>query len=119
MAEITFDDFLKVEMKIGKVLSAERIPKSDKLIKMQVSFGEFERQIIAGVGLSYEPNEPNDLIDRKLLFVTNLAPRKLMGHESHGMLLVASLEISSIERYLSLLVVDKDVTDKFVGAKVG
>lgn len=83
---ISFDEFKKVELAVGEVLSAERVPDSDKLLKLAVSLGEEKRQIIAGIGKSYEPN---DLVGKKLVFVVNLEPRSLMGLESQGMILAA------------------------------
>jgi methionyl-tRNA synthetase len=100
-ATIAFDDFAKVELKLGEVKSAERVPKSDKLLKLQVDLGEPSgpRQIIAGIGLSYQPEQ---LVGKKLVIVANLAPRKLMGHESHGMVLACgptdALSITTIEK---------------------
>lgn len=83
---ITIDEFAKVELKIGRILSAERVPKSDKLVKMKVDIGE-ERQIVAGIGKAYNPDE---LIGKSIVVVANLKPAKLMGVESHGMLLAAT-----------------------------
>jgi methionyl-tRNA synthetase len=83
---ISIAEFVKVELKIGKVLSAERVKKSDKLIKLQVNTGE-ERQIVAGIGKTYAPEE---LIGKKIVVVTNLHPAKLMGVESSGMILAAT-----------------------------
>jgi len=83
---IAIGDFVKVELKIGKILSAERVKKSDKLIKLQVNTGE-ERQIVAGIGKAYSPE---DLIGKKIVVVTNLQPARLMGVESHGMILAAT-----------------------------
>jgi methionyl-tRNA synthetase len=83
---ITIQDFIKVQLKIGKVMAAERVKKSDKLIKLQVDTGEM-RQIVAGIGKAYSPE---DLVGRKIVVVTNLQPAKLMGVESNGMLLAAT-----------------------------
>jgi len=83
---ISIGDFAKVEIKIGKVLSAERVKKSDKLVKLQVNTGE-ERQIVAGIGKAYSPEE---LVGRKIVVVTNLQSAKLMGVESQGMILAAT-----------------------------
>ena len=83
---IAIGDFAKVELKIGKVLSAERVKKSDKLIRLRVNTGE-DRQIVAGIGKAYTPEE---LVGRKIVVVTNLQPAKLMGVESNGMLLAAT-----------------------------
>lgn len=86
---IEYDDFMKVELKSAKVLHAEKIPKSEKLLKLQVQIGEEKRQIIAGVAKSYAPEE---LIGKTIVVVANLKPAKLMGNESNGMLLAAQTE---------------------------
>ncbi|HVF68708.1 MAG TPA: methionine--tRNA ligase subunit beta, partial [Pyrinomonadaceae bacterium] len=89
VAFITIDDFVKVELKVGQVLTAERIPKSDKLLRFTVDVGEPEpRQILAGIAEHYEPDS---LVGRKLVIVSNLKPRKLRGFESQGMVLAASV----------------------------
>lgn len=81
---LDYADFQKVDLRFGTVQSAERVPKSDKLVKMLVSFGTETRQILAGVGKTFTPEQ---LIGEQFLFVVNLAPRKMMGLESHGMML--------------------------------
>ncbi|HEX4845240.1 MAG TPA: methionine--tRNA ligase [Geothrix sp.] len=81
------DTFFKVDLRVGRILEAERVPKSDKLIKMKVDIGLEQRTIVGGIGKAYEPA---DLLNRLVVVVANLAPRKLMGIESHGMLLAAS-----------------------------
>ena len=83
---IEYSDFQKVELKVAKILEAEKIEDSEKLIKLKVSLGEEERQIIAGIGKVYEPE---NLINKEIIVVANLAPRQLMGTESQGMLLAA------------------------------
>ncbi|MGQ9898168.1 MAG: methionine--tRNA ligase [Acidobacteriota bacterium] len=86
---ITIDDFAKVELRVGQVLEAERVPKADKLLRLQVDVGEATpRQILAGIAQYYAPET---LIGRKIVVVTNLAPRKLRGFESNGMLLAAAV----------------------------
>jgi methionyl-tRNA synthetase len=84
---VDFDTFVKTDLRVGKVLEAERVPKSDKLIKMKVDLGFELRTIVGGIGKAYAPE---DLTGRQVVVVANLAPRKLMGIESHGMLLAAS-----------------------------
>jgi len=84
--QITIDEFMKVELKAAKVLSAERVPKSEKLLKLQVSLGHEQRQIVAGIGKKYEPDS---LIGKTIVIVANLKPAKLMGIESQGMVLAA------------------------------
>ncbi|MDO8677504.1 MAG: methionine--tRNA ligase [Acidobacteriota bacterium] len=85
---ITIDDFMKVHLKVAKVLAAEKVPKSQKLLKLKVDAGEAEpRTILAGIAESYEPEA---LIGKSVVIVANLAPRKMMGQESNGMVLAAS-----------------------------
>ena len=86
--EITIDDFLKVDLRVARVLHAERIPKADKLLRLEVDLGYEKRQILAGIAQFYEPEA---LIGRKVAIVANLAPRKLRGFESQGMIVAASL----------------------------
>ncbi len=86
---IDITDFTKVELRVGEVLTAERIPKADKLLLITVDIGEEKpRQILAGIAQYYEPEE---LVGRKIVVVANLKPRKLRGYESQGMLLAASV----------------------------
>src|ERR1700723_2767000 len=86
-AKITIDDFAKVELRVGVVKSADRIQGADKLLKLMVDIGDEVRQVLAGIALGYTPEE---LVGRKVVIVTNLAPRKMRGLESNGMLLAAS-----------------------------
>ncbi|OLC43674.1 MAG: methionine--tRNA ligase [Nitrospirae bacterium 13_1_40CM_4_62_6] len=83
---ITIEDFRKVQLKAAKVLSAERVPKSEKLLKLRVDLGGEQLQIVAGIGNKYEPES---LIGRRVVVVANLKPAKLMGVESQGMVLAA------------------------------
>ena len=85
-SQITIDEFMKIQLKTAKVLSAERVPKSEKLIKLQVSLGPEQRQIVAGIGKKYEPDV---LVGKTIVIVANLKPAKLMGIESQGMVLAA------------------------------
>jgi len=86
---ITIDDFVKVDLRVAQILVAERVPKADKLLRLEVDLGYEKRQILAGIAQFYEPEK---LIGRKIVIVANLAPRKMRGLESNGMLLAASLE---------------------------
>jgi methionyl-tRNA synthetase len=86
---ITIDDFAKVELRVAQIVVAERVPKADKLLRLEVDLGYEKRQILAGIAEYYEPEK---LIGRKIVIVANLAPRKMRGLESNGMLLAASLE---------------------------
>ena len=98
---ITIDDFKKVELKVAKVISAERVEGSEKLLKLEVDLGLEKRQIIAGIGRVYSPE---DLIAKEIVIVANLEPRSLMGLESQGMVLAANAESGPV-----LLVPDKEV----------
>lgn len=93
-AQITIDDFQKIHLKTAKVLTAERVPKSEKLIKLQVDLGTEQRQIVAGIGKTYDPET---LIGKTIVIVANLKPAKLMGVESQGMVLAAGdAEVKSL-----------------------
>jgi methionyl-tRNA synthetase len=85
--KIAIDDFMRVELRVAKVLAAERVPKSSKLLKLQVDTGVDQRTIVAGIAESYEPEA---LVGRSIAIVFNLKPAKLMGIESNGMVLAAS-----------------------------
>ncbi|MDH4329019.1 MAG: methionine--tRNA ligase subunit beta, partial [Nitrospira sp.] len=85
-SQITIDEFMKIQLKTATVLAAERVPKSEKLLKLQVSLGTEQRQIVAGIGKKYEPES---LIGKTIIIVANLKPAKLMGIESQGMVLAA------------------------------
>jgi methionyl-tRNA synthetase len=86
---ITIDDFMKVELRVAKVLAAERVPKSNKLLKLQVDVGSEQRTLVAGIAEAYEPEA---MVGRTVVVVFNLKPAKLMGIESNGMVLAASPE---------------------------
>jgi methionine--tRNA ligase beta chain len=105
---ISFDDFKKVELKVGTVKEAERVEGSEKLLKLQVDLGAETRQILAGVGKVYAPEQ---MVGRQIIVVTNLEPRQMMGLESQGMLLAASSDSGPI-----LLTSEKEAP---AGATVG
>jgi methionyl-tRNA synthetase len=86
---ISIDDFARVDLRVAQILVAQRVPKADKLLRLEVDLGYEKRQILAGIAQHYEPEK---LIGRKIVIVANLAPRKMRGLESNGMLLAASLE---------------------------
>ncbi|HTV08336.1 MAG TPA: methionine--tRNA ligase [Candidatus Aquilonibacter sp.] len=86
-APINIDDFAKIELRVAQIVVAERIPKADKLLRLEVDLGYEKRQILSGIAEWYTPEE---LIGRRIIVITNLAPRKMRGLESHGMLLAAS-----------------------------
>jgi methionyl-tRNA synthetase len=86
---ISIDEFMKVQLRVAKVLAAERVPKSKKLLKLSVDVGTEQRTLVAGIAEAYEPEA---LIGKSVVIVANLQPAKLMGIESNGMVLAASPE---------------------------
>jgi methionyl-tRNA synthetase len=92
--KISIDDFKKVELRLALVVSAERVPQSDKLLKIQVEIGSERRQIVAGIAQHYKPE---DLVGKRIAVVVNLQPAKLMGQESNGMLLAATDSTGKLE----------------------
>ncbi len=98
---INFDDFMKMDMRMGKILSAEKVEKADKLLKLQVHTGIDERTIVSGIAEHYSPEE---IIGKTVLVLLNLAPRKIRGIESHGMILMAEDESGA----LSFLAAEKE-----------
>ncbi len=101
---IKFDDFAKVDMRIGTVLLAEEIEGSEKLIKMEVDFGDLgKRQILAGIKSWYKPEE---LVGKQLPFVVNIEPRKMMGLESQGMILAADSDDKAVILLLEQTVIN-------------
>lgn len=101
---ISIDEFAKIEVKVGTVRAAEDVPDTDKLLKLLVDFGEEAgpRQIVSGIRAYV--NTPEDLVGRQLAFVTNLAPRKIKGLESDGMLFAVGQDDS-----FAFLTPDRDV----------
>lgn len=99
---VPFDDFAKMDLRIGTILEAERVPKSDKLLKFLVDDGFEKRTILSGIAKHFTPEE---MIGRQVTFIANLAPRKIMGQESNGMILMAEDRDGS----LSLLQPHKEV----------
>ncbi|HIQ48697.1 MAG TPA: methionine--tRNA ligase subunit beta [Aquifex aeolicus] len=106
-AVIGIEDFLKVDLRIAKVISAEKVEGSEKLLKITVSLGNGKRTIVAGIAKYYNPEE---LVGKKIVIVANLKPRKIFGIESQGMLLAAS-----DGEKLSVIVPDRDIPE---GAKL-
>lgn len=104
---ISIEDFSKIEIRIGKIKEADRVPKSDKLIKLTIFDGEKDRTIVAGIGKFYNPE---NLIGKEITFIANLKPTKLMGITSEGMILAASNDEN-----LSLIIPEKPVN---AGARV-
>lgn len=104
MGLISFDDFLKVEMSVGKVVNAEVVENADRLLRLEVDFGGEVRQVVSGIR---EYFSPEDLVDKKFSFVTNLEPRTIKGLESNGMIMAAKDE----DNNFSLLSVDESVKE--------
>ncbi|ADC89620.1 methionyl-tRNA synthetase, beta subunit [Thermocrinis albus DSM 14484] len=103
MELIGIEDFLKLDLRLAKILEAERVKGSEKLLRLRVSLGEEERTLVAGIAKYYAPE---DLIGKKVLILANLKPRRIMGIESQGMVLAVSDGES-----LSLLVPDREVRE--------
>ncbi len=100
---ISIDDFKKLEIKIGEIMSAEKVPETDKLLKLTVNFGEENtRQIVSGISMYFE--DPQTLVGKKCAFATNLEPRNIKGLESQGMILAVSGE-----NFFSLLSTNNEV----------
>jgi len=101
---IEFDDFTKVDIRVGTVIEAENVPKSDKLLKLKVDTGLDQRTILSGISNYYSPD---DILNKKVMVLINLKPRKMMGFESQGMLLLAD----DSDGNLSLMQPDSDISD--------
>jgi methionyl-tRNA synthetase len=102
-SEIVFDDFSKLDIRIGKVIAAEKMEKSDKLLKLTIDAGVDKRTILSGIAKHYSAEE---MVGKQVAFIANLAPRKMMGIESQGMILSAE----DVDGKLRLLQPEKDVT---------
>ena len=105
-----FDDFEKIQLVVAKVLKCEKVPKADKLLKSTLKVGNTERIVVSGIAKFYTPEE---MVGKKVVLLANLAPRKIRGVESHGMLLCAA---NADDSKLSLLTVDSDMED---GCEIG
>jgi len=88
-APITLGRFLEVELRVARVLVAERVPKADRLLRLEIDLGSERRQIVAGVALAYAPET---LVGKRIIVVANLEPARIRGLESQGMLLAADLD---------------------------
>ena len=84
--EIVFDDFAKIDLKVGTIVAAEKVEKADKLLKLSVDLGFETRTIVSGIALHFTPEE---IVGKQVVVVANLAPRKMRGIESNGMILMA------------------------------
>jgi methionyl-tRNA synthetase len=89
ISQISIEDFAKIQMRVGQVLEAEKIENSRKLVKLKVDIGTEVRQVVAGIAEAYEPES---LINKKVVIVANLKPARLMGVESNGMIVAASID---------------------------
>ncbi len=118
MEEIKYADFAKVEFKVGEIKEAIIVPDSEKLLRLQVDFGEEKlRTVFSGIRKYYDPNY---LVGKKTVFVTNVSPRRIMNEMSEAMIFAASKEIKNeeneiIDEDVSVLFLDKDVPN---GSKV-
>lgn len=101
MENISIDKFKEIDLRVAKVISAEKIPETDKLLRLELDLGEEKRQIVSGIAEYYEPES---LIGREIIVIFNLEPKKLKGLTSNGMLLAASGE-----NFISLIAPDKEV----------
>jgi methionyl-tRNA synthetase len=101
---ITIDDFAKVDLRVAIVLAVERVPKTDKLLKLELDLGFEKRTIVSGIAQFYEPEA---LVGRRIVIVANLKPAKLRGVESRGMLLAAGGRGEGEE--LGLITLDKEI----------
>jgi methionine--tRNA ligase beta chain len=88
-AMISFDDFKKLDIRIGKIIAAERVQDTEKLLKIEIEVGTEKRQLVAGIAQSYEPDT---LIGKEIPVLLNLEPRTIRGVESHGMILAAVMD---------------------------
>lgn len=93
MDKITFDDFSKIELKIGRITSAEKVSKSDKLLRLEVDFGQDKRQVVSGIAKDYSLE---NLVGSEFTFITNLEPRSIMGLESQAMILAADVDGAAV-----------------------
>lgn len=93
MDTITFEDFKRIEIRVGKILSCEKVENADKLLKLQVDFGKFQRQIVSGIAESFTPEE---LVGKKLPFIINLEYKKFKGEESQGMLMAIDADDKTV-----------------------
>jgi len=95
-AELTIDDFAKVDLRSAKVLAAEVVPKTDKLLKLELDLGNERRTVISGIALAYKPE---DLVGRTVLYLANLKPAKIRGVVSQGMILAAGSDPLSLAAF--------------------
>lgn len=115
MEQITYADFAKVEFRVGEIIEAKNVEKSEKLIRLIVDFGEElgQKVVYSGIRQWYSADQ---LLNKKTIFIVNMIPKKIMGEESEAMIFAASAEASANqEEQLSILILEKDLP---VGTKV-
>jgi len=109
MEQITYADFAKVEFRVGEIIEAKNVEKSEKLIRLIVDFGEElgQKVVYSGIRQWYSPDQ---LLNTKTIFIVNMIPKKIMGEESEAMIFAASAEASANkEEQLSILILEKDL----------
>lgn len=109
MEQITYDDFAKVEFRVGEIIDAKNVEKSEKLIRLIVYFGEElgQKVVYSGIRQWYSPDQ---LLNKKTIFIVNMIPKKIMGEDSEAMIFTASAEASANqEEQLSILILEKDL----------
>lgn len=102
MSEVKYEDFRKLDIRVGSVLSAEKVPETEKLVKLILDMGDHQRQIVAGVAEVFK--DPNELVGKQIPVLVNLEPSSLRGEESRGMILAVSVGGKPV-----LLVPEEDV----------
>ena len=110
---VSIDEFFRCQLRVAKVISCERVPKSEKLLKFSLDLGTEQRTILSGIAKYYEPEY---LVGKNLVIIANLPPRKMMGMESNGMILSAVETKEDGSEYLRVLTVDGDIA---AGSEVG
>ena len=103
-SEIQFDDFAKIDLKVGTIVSAEKVEKADKLLKLQIDLGFETRTVVSGIALHYQPET---IVGKQVVVVANLAPRKMRGIESNGMILMAEDKTGKLHFVSPESVIDK------------
>ena len=115
MEQITYADFTKIEFRVGEIIEAKNVEKSEKLIRLIVNFGEELGQKIVYSGIR-QWYSPTDLLNKKTIFIVNMIPKKIMGEDSEAMIFAASADATASQKeQLSILILEKDLP---IGTKV-
>jgi len=115
MEQITYADFTKIEFRVGEIIEAKNVEKSEKLIRLIVNFGEELGQKIVYSGIR-QWYSPTDLLNKKTIFIVNMIPKKIMGEDSEAMIFAASANATASQKeQLSILILEKDLP---IGTKV-